>query len=55
MFFSRYRQLMDEISELKKENTALKQQVKEKKRLSKQWENFLSYDGTPQEDRLDEN
>ena len=55
MFFLKQKQLLNEIETLKKENVALRHQIKENRKLSKQWENFLSYDGTRQGDTLDEN
>jgi hypothetical protein len=55
MFFPKRKQLLNEIETLKKENTVLRHQIKESRKLSKQWENFLSYDGTRQGDTVDEN
>jgi hypothetical protein len=44
-----------ELEQLKKENEELKRQLEMmSSRFAKQWENFLSYDGTKQEGKLGE-
>ena len=47
--------LREENEVLKEENEALRHKLAElDRRFAKQWENFLSYDGTKQEGKLSE-
>lgn len=55
MFFARLKRLEKKVQKLEDENRSLKNDAeKAERRMAKQWENFLSYDGSPQKGGLED-
>ena len=49
-----YLKLRAEIKALRAENELLHKQIKQHRRITKQWDNLFAYTGRPQEENLDE-
>lgn len=52
--FLRTLRLLRQLERLEQENEQLRGQLRQERRMARQWENLMSYTGKAQEDNLDE-